>query len=116
MDTRELMRRLLRPLDVLDLTDLRALRLRLENQSAEQEARLRGVEQRKDILFANGMQHAGSLSQQAQARQIQVMDAEADQIAALLRLTRKQHTLLSRLIWARENLTTLQHLAAATPM
>ena len=116
LDTRELMRRLLRPLDVLDLTDLRALRLRLENQSAEQEARLRGVEQRKNVLFADGMQHAGSLSQQAQARQIQVMDAEADQIAALLRLTRKQHTLLSRLIWARENLTTLQHLATVTPL
>lgn len=116
MDTRELMRRLLRPLDVLDLRDLQALRDRLQNQSVEQEARLRGVEQRKNMLFADGMQHAGRLSQQAQARQIQVLDAEADQLAALLRLTRKQHTLVNRLIWTRENLTTLRHLAATAPL
>lgn len=116
LDTRELIRRLLRPLDLLDLRDLQALRDRLQVQSAEQEARLRGVEQRKTMLFADGLQQASRLSQQAQARQIQVLDAEADQLAALLRLTRKQHTLVNRLIWARENLITLQHLAAAAPM
>lgn len=116
METRELMRRLLRPLDVLDLRDLQALRDRLHNQSAEQEARLRAVEQRKNMLFADGMQQASRLSQQAQARQIQALDSEADQIAALLRLTRKQHMLVNRLIWTRENLTTLQHLAAVAPM
>lgn len=116
MDTRELMRRLLRPLDVLDLRDLQTLRDRLEVQSAEQEARLRGVEQRKQMLFADGLQQASRLGQQAQARQIQVLDAEADQLAALVRLTRKQHTLVNRLIWTRENLTTLQHLAATAPL
>jgi len=115
VDTRDLIGRIDHPLGGIELSELIALRDWLEEGRAAHEARLGSVEARKHALFADGISHPDIRGQQARARQIQDMELEAEQVAALLRIAHKQRLLLDQLIWLRENLAALERLRATTP-
>lgn len=114
MDTRDLLLRLRKPLGGISLDELNALRGRLDESRAAHEAQLAAVEAQQAALFADGAGRPDARGQQARARQVRDLDAEAEQIASLLRITQKQRRLLDRLIWLRENLATLERLRAAS--
>jgi endonuclease YncB( thermonuclease family) len=114
MDTRDLLQHVKKPLGGISLEELLALRDRLDESRAAYEAQLAAVEAQQAALFADGSGRPDVRGQQARARQVRDLDAEAEQIATLLRITQKQRRLLDRLIWLRENLATLERLQATS--
>lgn len=115
MDTGQLVRYIARPLGGISLAELEALRAQLIAGRAEQEQRLARLEARTDTLFTDGAARADLRGQRARAGQIATLDAEANQIAALLRVAHKQILLLDRLIWLRESLAAIERLRQETP-
>ncbi len=115
MDTAQLIQRVARPLGGVTLLELQELRTQLAMGRREQEARLDKVETKRDLLFADGAGRPDLRGQQARASQVAVLEAEANQVALLLRLAHKQLLLLDRLIWLRESLDAIERLHQATP-
>ncbi len=115
MDTAQLIQRAARPLGGVTLLELQELRTQLAMGRREQEARLDKVETKRDLLFADGAGRPDLRGQQARASQVAVLEAEANQVALLLRLAHKQLLLLDRLIWLRESLDAIERLHQATP-
>jgi micrococcal nuclease len=104
-----------RPLAGIELRELEALRDQLDAGRLDQEARLAGIEARKDELFADGVARPDLRGAGARAGQIANLEAEANQVAHLLQITHKQRLLLDHLIWLRENLAAIERLRAAAP-
>jgi len=113
--TEILIRALHRPLGSIALSELEALRERLEGGRAEHAERLAAIEQRKSELFADGIGRADQRDQLARARQIRALNTEGAQVMALLRIIHKQRLLLDRLIWLRESLEAAERLRATMP-
>lgn len=115
MDTAQLIRRIARPLAGISLAELQALRAQLVASRAEHDARLAELEARQGALFVDGAGRPDLRGQRARAGQIATLDAEANQVAALLRVAHKQLLLLDRLIWLRESLDAIERLRQETP-
>ncbi len=115
MNAAQFFRLMDRPLADLRLSDLEELRGDLARSRGGYEQRLAAVEARQGALFAEGAGRSDLRGQRAAAVQVAALDAEADGLAALLRITHKQLLLLDRLVWLRESLDALARLHRETP-
>lgn len=114
METAQLIHRIARPLAGISLAELQALRAQLVANRAEHDARLAELEARQGALFVDGAGRPDLRGQRARAGQVATLDAEANQVAALLRVAHKQILLLDRLIWLRESLDAIERLRQDT--
>jgi len=95
-------------LEDLSLDDLRREKVRLDQEERKLLARLRDLEKRKKVLFAEGVRNSSEREQRAIARRIKDLDVEARNLDRLLRVVSKQQRILNGLIQIKESARVMQ--------